>query len=158
MAERMQWGQTAAVVGKSSRRTQSTPPRFDQKYTPSPRPVERPKAEKRTSVTTELEKHTSVTTEPEKRTRVTTEPEKRMRVTTEPEGRVHNSRQEREQRGKFLTRITSLFQFLRDSESEIQKRVNEMDKVGPFTFHFSHPEANMGCSVWRITLCRKGND
>ena len=35
----------------------------------------------------------------------------------------------REQRGRLLPRIASFFQFLRDSEPEVQKRVNEMDEV-----------------------------
>jgi len=49
---------------------------------------------------------------------------------------MHSSHREREQRGNFLT-WTPFFQFLRDPESEIQRRVNEMDKAGPPTFHFS---------------------
>ena len=39
-----------------------------------------------------------------------------------------------ERRGKLLPRFASLFQFLRDSEPEIQRRVNEMDMAGPPTF------------------------
>jgi len=34
-----------------------------------------------------------------------------------------------------------------DSESEIQRRVNEMDRVGPSVFHFSLPKANASRSV-----------
>jgi len=37
---------------------------------------------------------------------------------------------QRRQLGKILPRVTSLFQFLRDSEPETQKRVNEMNEVG----------------------------
>jgi hypothetical protein len=36
------------------------------------------------------------------------------------------------QRGKLLPRITSLFQFLRGSEPEIERIVDEMDKAGYF--------------------------
>ena len=32
--------------------------------------------------------------------------------------------------GRFLPRIAPYFQFLRDSEPEIQKRIDEMDEVG----------------------------
>ena len=35
-----------------------------------------------------------------------------------------------QQRGRFLPRIDSLFQFLRESEPEIERSVSEMDKVG----------------------------
>ena len=35
-----------------------------------------------------------------------------------------------QQRGKILSRVASFFQFLRDSGSEIERRVNEMDTVG----------------------------
>ena len=62
--------------------------------------------------------------------------EKHTRDSTRPEGGMHSSHREREQRGNFLT-WTPFFQFLRDPESEIQRRVNEMDKAGPPTFHFS---------------------
>jgi hypothetical protein len=43
-----------------------------------------------------------------------------------------------ERRVKLIPRITSLFQFLRDSEPEIERLVNEMDKVRPSTFLPSH--------------------
>jgi hypothetical protein len=39
-----------------------------------------------------------------------------------------------QQRGGFLPRIASLFQFLRESELEIERDVGEMDKVGSSTF------------------------
>ena len=42
----------------------------------------------------------------------------------------------RQQRGSLLPRITSFFQFLRSSGSEIQRRVNAMDRVGPLTRSF----------------------
>jgi hypothetical protein len=35
-----------------------------------------------------------------------------------------------QQRGRFIPRITSLFQFLRESEPEIERNVSEMDKAG----------------------------
>lgn len=35
-----------------------------------------------------------------------------------------------QQRGRIIPRITSLFQFLRVSEPEIERHVNEMDKAG----------------------------
>jgi len=38
-----------------------------------------------------------------------------------------------QQRGRFLPRITSLFQFLRDPEPGIDSIINEMDKAGPST-------------------------
>ena len=62
-----------------------------------------------------------------------------------------------EQRIKIIPRIASLFRSLRDSKPEIERIVNEMDKVGPPTFP-SHPMANGNCSVWRITLYRIRND
>jgi hypothetical protein len=34
-----------------------------------------------------------------------------------------------QQRGRFIPRITSLFQFLRESEPEIERNVSEMDKA-----------------------------
>jgi hypothetical protein len=43
---------------------------------------------------------------------------------------VPNIGTEPQQRGKFLPRITSLFQFLRGSEPEIERIVDEMDKAG----------------------------
>ena len=43
------------------------------------------------------------------------------------------------QLGKMLPRITSFLQLLRESESEIQKRVNEMDEVPLSVFLFSVP-------------------
>ena len=61
------------------------------------------------------------------------------------------------QQHEILMGITSFFQLLRNSESEMQRRVNEMDKVGLFTY-FPHPRANVGCSVWRTLLCRTAND
>jgi len=38
-----------------------------------------------------------------------------------------------QRRGRFLPRITSLFQFLQVPEPEIERIVNEMDKVGSST-------------------------
>jgi len=40
----------------------------------------------------------------------------------------------RQQPGKIRPRITSLFQFVRDSAPEIERRVNEVDMVGFSTF------------------------
>lgn len=63
----------------------------------------------------------------------TTDPVERFEAekgTAGPKGKTYSSRQEREQRGNFLTRTTSFFQSLWDSESEIQRRVNQMDKAG----------------------------
>ena len=40
-----------------------------------------------------------------------------------------------QQRGKVLPRITSFFQSLRDSESKVQKHVDEIDQAGATTFH-----------------------
>lgn len=45
--------------------------------------------------------------------------------------KVANAETGLQQLGKMLPRITSLFQFLRDSKPEIERRVNEMDKVSP---------------------------
>jgi hypothetical protein len=39
-----------------------------------------------------------------------------------------------QQRRRFFPQITSLFQFLRESEPEIEKSVGEMDKAGFFAF------------------------
>lgn len=50
-------------------------------------------------------------------------------------------------RGSFLPRIASFFQFLRDSESETQRQVDEMDKAGPTPPRFPYPKANVSCSV-----------
>jgi hypothetical protein len=61
-----------------------------------------------------------------------------------------------QQRGKFLPRIASLFQFLRDSEPGIERVVNEMDKVA--STRTLPPMANTDCSVWRIPLCRITSD
>ena len=44
---------------------------------------------------------------------------------------------QRQRRGEVLPRIASFFQFLRDSESEAQRRVDEMDKARLSTFHVS---------------------
>ena len=63
-----------------------------------------------------------------------------------------------EQRGKLIPRIASLFQFLRLSEPEIERLVDQMDKVGSSTFLLSsRPMANARCSASRITLSRIGN-
>jgi len=43
---------------------------------------------------------------------------------------------QQQHRGKILPRVTSFFQFLQDSESETQKRVNEMNKVNLSTHTF----------------------
>jgi hypothetical protein len=40
-----------------------------------------------------------------------------------------------------MERIASFFQFLQDSGTEIERRVNEMDKAGLPIFH-SHPRSN----------------
>jgi len=42
---------------------------------------------------------------------------------------------EQQQRGKILPRVASFFQFLQDSEPEIQKRVNEINEV----YFSTHP-------------------
>ena len=39
-------------------------------------------------------------------------------------------------------------------EREIQRRVNEMDKVNPSTFLPSRPKSNANRSAWRTTPCR----
>ena len=45
-------------------------------------------------------------------------------------------------------RIASLFQFLRDSGSKVQRDVDEMDKVSLSTFHSpSRSKADIRCSV-----------
>jgi hypothetical protein len=49
------------------------------------------------------------------------------------------------QRGKFLPRIASLFQFLRDSEPGIERVVNEIDKVA--STRTLPLMANTDCSV-----------
>jgi len=85
-----------------------------------------------TQATPSLEWEYTTTTNPVQQLEV----EKHTRDTTGPEGRTHSFYQG-EQSGNFLTGITSFFQFLRDSESEIQRRVNEMDKAGPPAFRFS---------------------
>jgi hypothetical protein len=51
-----------------------------------------------------------------------------------------------EQRIKIIPRIASLFQSLRNSKPEIERIVDEMDKVGPSTIP-SHPMADGGRSV-----------
>lgn len=53
----------------------------------------------------------------------------------------------RQQRGNFILRIASFFQFLRDSEPEIERRVNEMDKAVFLPSTPSNPKADMGRSV-----------
>jgi hypothetical protein len=64
-----------------------------------------------------------------------------------------------QQRGSFLPRITLLFQFLRESEPEIERSVSEMDKAGFPSFPPSfHPKTHVSCSVSRIALCRIRND
>jgi len=52
----------------------------------------------------------------------------------------------RRQRGKILPRIASFLQSLRDSESDTQRHVDEMDKAGPSTVHF-YLKANMSPSA-----------
>jgi hypothetical protein len=59
----------------------------------------------------------------------------------------------------FLPRITSLFQFLQESEPEIERSVGEMDKASFYPFPpSSHPETHVNCSVLRITLCQTVNN
>ena len=53
----------------------------------------------------------------------------------------------RQQSGNILPRIASFFQALRDSESDIQRHVNEIDKVGHAIVQSSHFKANMSCSA-----------
>ena len=52
----------------------------------------------------------------------------------------------RRRRGKIIPRIASFFQFLRDSESQIERRVNEMDKVDLL---FSTPPLVLGL-MWVV--------
>jgi len=47
-----------------------------------------------------------------------------------PETLVLNIETGQRRRGRFLPRITSLFQFLQDPEPEIERIVNEMDQAG----------------------------
>jgi hypothetical protein len=60
------------------------------------------------------------------------------------------------QRGKILQRIASAFRLPRNSEPEIERLVNEMDKVASTCT--LPPMANIGSSVWEIPLCRTGNE
>lgn len=56
-----------------------------------------------------------------------------------------------QQRGRIIPRITSFFQFRRDSEPEIERHIDEMDKAGLSASHLvSRPEADMKYSVCRI--------
>ena len=50
---------------------------------------------------------------------------------------VATSKAPKWQRAKILPRIASFFQFLQNSESEIQRQVNEMNEVTPFTYTLS---------------------
>ena len=51
-------------------------------------------------------------------------------------------------RDTLLPQIASFFQFLGNSEPEIQRYVDKMDKAIFSTFHLSsHPRSNMSCSV-----------
>ena len=52
-----------------------------------------------------------------------------------------------QQRGKILPRIASFLQSLRDSQSKVQRRVNEIDKVGTSSPNLSYPNANMNYST-----------
>ena len=61
-----------------------------------------------------------------------------------------------QQRANLLPRIASLL-CLRDSEPEIERLVNEMDKGGPPLPPSSDPMANMSCSVSRVIPSRIGN-
>jgi len=50
--------------------------------------------------------------------------------TGNPDRKFLNIGKGQRQRGGFLPRITSLFQFLQVPEPEIESRVNEMDQAG----------------------------
>jgi len=39
---------------------------------------------------------------------------------------------------------------IKTEEREIQRRVDELDKVDPSTYLPSHPKSNLNCSAWRI--------
>jgi len=64
----------------------------------------------------------------------------------------------RQQRGKILPRIASLFRFLQSSESELQRQVNEMNSVSFFTLlPPSSPGLMLTCSALRMMPCRIGS-
>ena len=63
---------------------------------------------------------------------------------------------QRQQHAKILLRITSFFQFVRNSESENQRLVNEMNQVTSSTSPLL--KADMASSVSRMTSCRIGSD
>jgi len=83
-------------------------------------------------------------------------------VNAQPEGKLtiaETSQTAKRQPGKILPRIASFFQFLQNSESEPQKRVNEMNEV---SFSTSPPrlirKVNTSCSGLRTTSCQIGSD
>jgi len=53
----------------------------------------------------------------------------------------------RQRRGSLFPRINSFFQFLRGSEPEIERYVNELDEASFSTRTSLFPKANAGCSV-----------
>ena len=58
----------------------------------------------------------------------------------------------RQQRGTILPRIASFFQFLQGSESKVQRRVDEMDRVGFSASCLYLPKANVSRSASGMTL------
>jgi len=80
-----------------------------------------------------------------------------LNVETAPETLVMNVETDQQRRGRLLPRITSLFQFLRDPEPEIEGIVNEMDKAGSFASP-TIPKANVSDSNWKIMPFQIGND
>ena len=73
----------------------------------------------------------------------------------QPPGQVQPPSQ-RQRLGKILPRIASFFQFLQNSESEIQRQVNKMNEVSSSTSPL--PKADTTHSVSRATPCRVGSD
>jgi len=117
LAEKIQREQARAVMRKRAMLTQTSLQDLEWKYAITPNPIGR------------------------------SEVDKQARDIAGPERKPHSSHQEREKSGNFLTWATFFFQFLWDSESDIQRRVNKMDGVGPPTSHSSCPKANVSFSV-----------
>ena len=74
------------------------------------------------------------------------------RQTTRTAPRIETGRQ---QRGKLLPRIASFFQFLRDPEPEIQRRVDEMDEAILFTVS-TNPRLTRDAASREIRHARSG--
>jgi len=64
---------------------------------------------------------------------------------------ISNTETERRQRGKILPRIASFFQFLQNSQSDVQRQVDEINEVS-FTTSPCLNKADTSCSIWRTTL------